>query len=52
MNKIKEEMIKIYNTYTLDLMDYYVEGNDLTYHHIVKAENGGKITIDNGDLLT
>ncbi len=52
MNKVKEEMIKIYNTYTLDWMDYYVEGNDLTYHHIVKAENGGKITIDNGALLT
>ena len=52
MNKVKEEMIKIYNTYTLDWMDYYVEENDLTYHHIVKAENGGKITIDNGALLT
>ena len=52
MNKVKEEMIKIYKTYTLDWMDYYVEGNDLTYHHIVKAENGGKITIDNGALLT
>ena len=52
MNKVKEEMIKIYNTYNLDWMDYYVEGNDLTYHHIVKAENGGKITIDNGTLLT
>lgn len=52
MNNVKEEMMKIYNTYTLDWMNYFVKENDITYHHIVKAEDGGRVTIDNGALLT
>ena len=52
MNKLKEEMIKIYKTYTLDGMNYLIINNDITYHHIIKEENGGKVTYDNGALLT
>ena len=52
MKNIKEEMIKIYNTYKLDWMNYIIINNDLTYHHIIKIEEGGKTTIDNGALLT
>lgn len=52
MDKITEQMMEIYNTYTMDWMDYIVINNNLTYHHIIKKENGGKRTIDNGALLT
>ena len=52
MKNIKEDMIKIYKTYNLDWMNYIITDNDLTYHHIVKIEEGGKTTIDNGALLT
>ncbi|MBQ6495172.1 MAG: hypothetical protein IJI49_04140 [Bacilli bacterium] len=52
MDKITEQMMEIYNTYTMDWMDYIIINNNLTYHHIIKKENGGKRTIDNGALLT
>ena len=52
MNIVKEEMMKIYNTYTIDWINYLIRNNDITYHHIQKAEDGGKVTFDNGALLT
>ena len=52
MKKVKNKMIEIFNTYQYDWMNFLIKDNDLTYHHIVKAENGGKRTIDNGALLT
>lgn len=51
MDSIKNEMIIIYETYDLDWMNYLI-CSDLTYHHIIKYENGGAKTIDNGALLT
>ena len=51
-NELKNEMISIYNTYEFDWMNFMIYDNDLTYHHIEKAENGGKISINNGALLT
>lgn len=48
---------KLYNIYIpntkLDWMNYKIDKKaDLTFHHIVKKEHGGKATIDNGALLT
>ena len=52
MNDVTVEMIKIYGTYKFDWMNFKICRDDLTYHHIVKKENGGKLTIENGALLT
>ena len=48
---------KLYNIYVpnsnLDWMNYRItRKQDLSFHHIVKKEHGGKATIDNGALLT
>ena len=51
MNNLKSKMMEIYNTYECDWMNYIIY-DDLTFHHIKKAENGGELTIDNGALLT
>ena len=46
-------MKEIYNTYNKDWMGFKItEENPLTYHHIIKEEDGGNKTIDNGALLT
>ena len=50
---IREDMIKIYRTNSYDwLGDKITKKNSITYHHIVKAEDGGNETIENGALLT
>lgn len=51
VQKIREQMISIYGEgcwmgYRLDKQNPY------TYHHIREARNGGKVTLDNGALLT
>lgn len=51
MNELKNKIIDIYNIYDYDWMGYKID-NDLTYHHIIKKEDGGLITLDNGVLLT
>lgn len=36
----------------LDFMGYRLQKGDMyTYHHIVKREHGGEITVDNGAIL-
>ena len=35
----------------MDWLNYKLVKKDLTYHHILKREDGGKATIDNGALL-
>ena len=52
MNSIKETMIEIYKPIKYDWMNYLIVDNDITYHHIVKVEDGGERTVDNGALLT
>lgn len=52
MNDIKVRMINIYKTYDFDWMNYVIVNEELTYHHIVKEECGGKLSLDNGALLT
>jgi len=52
MNDIVTLMIKMYETYEYDWMNYKIDNEDVTFHHILKEELGGKYTIDNGALLT
>lgn len=52
MTEITKEMLKIYKPYSnMDWMNYKLVRKDLTFHHIVKRENGGKREIENGALL-
>ena len=53
MSKATVEMLKIYKPYShLDWLNYkIVRKNDLTFHHIIKKENGGNRSISNGALL-
>lgn len=52
MTEITKEMLKIYKPYSnMDWMNYKLVRTDLTFHHIVKRENGGKREISNGALL-
>ena len=45
-------MLKIYKPISgLDWMNYRLVKKDITFHHIVKRENGGLASIDNGALL-
>ena len=50
--KIKQEMLKIYKPVShLDWMNYKLVKTEVTYHHIQKACDSGKTTIENGALL-
>ena len=53
MQRITRNMLEIYKPLSgLDWMNYkIVRKEDLTFHHIVKRENGGKNRINNGALL-
>lgn len=52
MKQITKEMLKIYKPISnLDWLNYKLVKNDLTFHHIVKREFGGKEEITNGALL-
>jgi hypothetical protein len=52
MDSVKREMLKIYKPISnLDWMNYKLVKKDITFHHIVKAENQGKRTIENGALI-
>lgn len=49
---IKQEMLKIYKPISgLDWLNYKLVKEDITYHHCIKASDGGKKTIENGALL-
>ncbi len=52
MKEITREMLKIYKPISgLDWMNYRIVRRDMTAHHIIKKENGGKLVIDNVALL-
>ena len=52
MDSVKRKMLKIYKPISnLDWMNYKLVKKDITFHHIVKAENQGKRTIENGALI-
>lgn len=52
MDRIKIEMLKIYKPISgLDWLNYKLVKDKVTFHHIIKRDNGGKRTIENGALL-
>lgn len=52
MRSIAKEMLKIYKPFSdLDWMNYKLIKRDITYHHILKKSDGGKMEINNGALL-
>ena len=52
MNQVTEEMLRIYKPVSgLDWLNYKLVKKDITFHHIVKREKGGKRIIENGALL-
>lgn len=52
MINITREMLHIYKPLSnMDWMNYKLVRKDLTFHHIVKREDGGKKIITNGALL-
>lgn len=53
MKDIVVNMIKIYGLTDRDWMSFKITSKrSITYHHIIKTEDGGKTTIRNGALLT
>lgn len=53
MNQVKRDMLHIYKPKGLDWLGYRItKQNPFSYHHIVKIENGGTMTIKNGAILT
>ena len=52
MKSITNKMVEIYETYEYDWMNYLIIDNEITFHHIKKKEDGGRLEISNGALLT
>ena len=52
MREIKRQMLEIYKPYSkLDWLNYKLVRNDVTLHHIIKREDGGRKDIDNLSLI-
>lgn len=51
MKEITRQMIRIYGLKEFDFMGYKLIKNNATFHHLIKKENGGRETIDNGAVL-
>lgn len=52
MKNIKVEMLKIYKPYSnLDWLNYKLVRKDVTLHHIIKREDGGRKDLDNLSLI-
>ena len=52
MKKVVRNMLKIYKPYSsLDWMNYKLVKKDVTFHHIQKRCDGGRLEINNGGLL-
>lgn len=53
MNTVLCQLIRIFKQKNIDWMGYKVSRNNpYTYHHILERRYGGKLTIDNGAILT
>lgn len=51
-NKLKIEMLKIYKPYSnLDWLNYKLDKNNVTLHHIIKREDNGSKDINNMALI-
>lgn len=52
MKQITRDMLKIYKPVSnMDWLNYKLVKKDLTFHHIVKKQYGGKEEISNGALI-
>jgi len=52
LKKVVQDMLKIYKPYSsLDWMNYKLVKKDVTFHHIQKRCDGGRLEINNGGLL-
>lgn len=52
MKKVVQDMLKIYKPYSsLDWMNYKLVKKNVTFHHIQKRCDGGRLEINNGGLL-
>lgn len=52
MDRIKIEMLKIYKPISdMDWLNYQLIKKEVTFHHIIKKQHGGKKVIENGALL-
>ena len=52
MKRVVQDMLKIYKPYSnLDWMNYKLVKKDVTFHHIKKKCDGGRLEISNGGLL-
>ena len=52
MSQITKEMLEIYKPYSnMDWLNYRLIRNEITFHHIIKREDGGKKDISNGALI-
>ncbi len=52
MKKIKAEMLKLYKPYSdLDWLNYKLVKKDVTLHHIIKREDGGRLELSNLALI-
>lgn len=53
MKQITKEMLRIYIPYSnLDWMNYKLIRKEITYHHITKKVDNGRLDISNGCILT
>ena len=53
MGNIKRDMLEIYKPISgMDWLNYRLIKKDVTFHHIQKKSDGGKLEISNGALLT
>ena len=53
MNTVLCQLLRIFEPKNMDWMGYKVsKKNPYTYHHILERRYGGKLTIDNGAILT
>ena len=52
MKRVVQDMLKIYKPYSnLDWMNYKLIKKDVTFHHIKKKCDGGRLEVNNGCLL-
>ena len=53
MKRVTREMIQIWNVKNFDWLGYELKKGDyLSYHHIVPKRDNGKMSVDNGALLS
>lgn len=52
MKEVTRELVRIFRPRDMDWMGYNINSiHDLSYHHIQKKADGGKLSLDNGALL-